>query len=284
MDDETLMVEVERIAVEIANKWIIVGPTPEESWIIWRRVCELIGIERDHEALKTNIDEDLWCLKAPQLDGQRREVFCVRLADGLPWALMRIDSSRTAKSDLVRGIQRNLARIITEILFNTGDGQQPASNLRALFGETTGYTLPLRFQEPHVAQPLDPPDLEGVIRGETASQLDAVKYAIVEDIAKVVRGVVDKATDRLISDIDDLGHDVRGGDRLIAERLSKLIDVHEDLRANPKKTEKRAWRMLRDAFNRHNGELPCLCNRPTRPPRARREPLNYCPRHQQELF
>jgi hypothetical protein len=92
-------------------------------------------IDSDYEALRTNLDPDLHGINATQLGGQTREVFCIRLADGLPWALMRIDSSRTANPDLVRAIQRNMARIITEILFATGDGQKPANNVRALFGE-----------------------------------------------------------------------------------------------------------------------------------------------------
>jgi hypothetical protein len=186
-NDDTLMLEVQRIAQEIATKWVIQGQRPETSWVIWRRVCENIGIQNMTtaiEAIRANLDPDLYALKRIQVGGQMRDVFCVCLADGLPWALMRIDSSRTDNADLIRAIQRNMARIITEILFASGDGQKPASNVRALFGEMTGYTLPLFDDDENVvgesAAALEAHELEGIVRGETASRVEASQYALLD--------------------------------------------------------------------------------------------------------
>jgi hypothetical protein len=186
-NDDTLMLEVERIAQEIATKWVILGHTPESSWVIWRRVCELLGLDDDYKSIRANLAVDLYRVNPVQLGGQTRDVFCVRLADGLPWALMRIDSSRlgeTYKADRLRAVQRNLARIITEILFATGDGQKPANNVRALFGEMTGYTLPLFPDDENVvgesAAALEAHDLEGIVRGETASRVEASQYALLD--------------------------------------------------------------------------------------------------------
>jgi hypothetical protein len=184
--NEPLMVEVGRIARAVKDQWLIKGGSTATSWVMWAEYLRGgHGIEMSGSvaAAVRNMPKHLRVFKYLQVGGQQRKVLCVRLKGGFGIALMAVNPNRVSEErrQLLWACKEHLADLITELVFGTGDGQQPASAFRALHGEMTGYTLPM-FCDPEVVppSPLIEPDIPIVplSDAETLRQFEELKRMI----------------------------------------------------------------------------------------------------------
>jgi hypothetical protein len=296
--------QMQELAKEIADKWLDKGPTPEGSWVVWTPTVASLGFSDDTmNSVRASLPDHLHQDRLVQVGGQRRRVFCVRLADGFGWAMMRLDSPRIqdpVRRNFVQQCQLYLAQILTQALFGSGDRKGAAASAAAIFGEATGYTLPM-FTSPATDPPRPEPtakslaqfyaDVAELLAGVRA-ELDALKGSWQAGLAQLVQS--QRASEQGEIDSQDVKLEIRAAIRiwtLVVEEFRQIAAMVRDFRARHGEGgdggagPMPSLRIPKPRPPRLRPDGCTCCETPPGPPRKpqQRHPVP-CPVHQPTLF
>lgn len=139
------------------------------------------------------------------------------------------------------------------------------------------------FTEPLLNEPedrdSDSDEIERIVRGETASQVEAIKHELYATVEKALHVVLPQLIAPLAraEDLDALGHDVRGTHRLA---MGALVEALEALRQRGDTAIAPLAKAIRTVLKPPPMPPRCPCQKPKRDRLKLRLDPNTCPLHQ----